>query len=114
MGLFRMRMAVFRNREIALVLPANFPYMGSATDTPCHFGEACRTDLFNECSQSDDHRWRTAIRQDPSRRELSGGVMDHPSAPPGADSCFLQFCSDRRRYRRSCLARRADEAQIAR
>ena len=37
----------------------------------------------------DDHRSRIAIRQNSPRRELSGGVVDHPSAPPRADPCVL-------------------------
>src|SRR5437763_1422588 len=36
-----------------------------------------------------DDRKRPAIRQDPSRREFSGRVLDHPSATPRADSRLL-------------------------
>ena len=56
-------------------------------------------------ANSDDHRERTAIRQDPPRREFSGRVVDHSSAPPRADPCLLQFRPHRRRYRRPCDAR---------
>ncbi|CCE04094.1 hypothetical protein BRAS3843_10023 [Bradyrhizobium sp. STM 3843] len=51
-----------------------------------------------------DHRERFAIRQDTPGRELSGGLLDHPSGAPAADPRFLQFRPHRRRHRRSSLA----------
>src|SRR5438270_12412951 len=83
--------------EIALVLRANFPYMGSATDAACRrSGGACEPPCSTSAANPDDHRWRTAIGQDPSRRKFSGGGMEHPCMPAEADSRILQFCADRR------------------
>ena len=66
----------------------------------------------NDCKPAlDDHRERIAIRQDSPRREFSGRVVDHPSAPPRADPRVLQFRPHRRRHRRSCDAAARREAR---
>ena len=104
----RLRGGIGEKSQIALVLASYSPIWGSRSlrmraALPARAQSPCP----DECSQfSDDHRERTAIRQDPPRREFSGGVVDHPSAPPGADPRVLQFRPHRRRYRRSRDARR--------
>src|SRR3954449_2173482 len=100
--------------EIALVSPAKLPYMGSPAIPPVAPAGPAELLCSIDASAVNDDRERPAIRQDPSRREFSGGVLDHPSAPPRADSRLLQFRQDRRRYRRSPVARSGNQAQLAR
>ena len=63
---------------------------------------------------NDPRSRRTALRQGPPGRELSGRVAADPSAPSRRHPRLLRIRAGRRRYRRSCDAGRAREARSPR
>ena len=70
-----------------------FPIWGRDRSCVCGYRGACRHARSNVSQYLDDQRERTAIRQDSPRREFSGRVVDHSSAPPGADPCASTISS---------------------